>query len=101
MESALDVDRGRLAELCRRWQVVELALFGSQARGDARPDSDVDVLVTLDEAAPWSGWDMMTLRDELAALFGRPVDLVEERAVVNPYRRRSMLRDKRVLYARG
>lgn len=99
MESALDVDRARLVDLCRRWQVVELSLFGSQARGEARPDSDVDLLVTFEDGAPWSSWDVIAFRDELSALFGRPVDLIEERALRNPYRKTAILRDKRVIYA--
>jgi hypothetical protein len=89
----------RLDELCRRWQIRELALFGSMARGDARSESDVDLLVRFDAAAPWSAWDLLDLRSELAELFSREVDIVEERSLVNPFRRRSILRDKRVLYA--
>jgi predicted nucleotidyltransferase len=91
--------REALTELCRRWRVAELALFGSVARGDSRPDSDVDLLVTFEPNASWSSLDLVDMRDELTRLFGRPVDLVEERAVRNPYRRASMLRDKSVLYA--
>jgi predicted nucleotidyltransferase len=91
--------REALAQLCRRWRVTELALFGSAARGDARSDSDVDLMVTFQPDAPWSSLDLVDMRDELARLFGRRVDLVEEKAVRNPYRRASMLRDKSVLYA--
>lgn len=91
--------REALTELCRRWRVTELALFGSAARAESRADSDVDLLVTFQPNAPWSSLDLVDMRDELARLFGRPVDLVEERAVRNPYRRASMLRDKSVLYA--
>jgi hypothetical protein len=89
----------RLTEICGRWQIRELALFGSVARGDYSPQSDVDVLIQFDSSAPWSAWDLLDLRAELTELFGRNVDLVEERSLVNPFRRRSILRDKRVLYA--
>ncbi len=89
----------RLAELCRRWKIRELSLFGSQARGDARPDSDVDLLVDYDPAADWSLLDTARLRAELAELFGRPVDLVRERNVTNPYRLASIRRDRRLLHA--
>lgn len=99
MDSGIDVDRKRLEELCRRWRVTELSLFGSRARGNPRPDSDVDVLVTFAEDAPWSGWDLVRMQDELAEMFGRPVDLIESRAIRNPIRRKSIMRDKRVLYA--
>jgi predicted nucleotidyltransferase len=88
-----------LADLCRRWRILELSVFGSVARGSDRMDSDVDLLVTFDPDAPWSTLDIMDLREELASLFGRNVDLVEERAIRNPYRKASILRDKSVLYA--
>ena len=88
-----------LAELCRRWRIVELSVFGSVARGSERTDSDVDLLVTFDPDAPWSTLDLVDLREELAGLFGRSVDLIEERAIRNPYRKASILRDKSVLYA--
>lgn len=74
-------------------------MFGSVARGEARADSDVDVLVTFDPDAPWSLMDIVRMQDELREIFGRKVDLVEEPAIRNPYRRRTILRDKKVLYA--
>ena len=88
-----------LTDLCRRWRIRELSVFGSVARGSSRVDSDVDLLVTFDPDAPWSTLDIVDLRQELASLFGRNVDLVEERAIRNPYRKASILRDKSVLYA--
>lgn len=91
--------RQSLADLCRRWRILELSVFGSIARGSSRADSDVDLLVTFDPNAPWSTLDIVDLREELANLFGRNVDLVEERAIRNPYRKASALRDKSVLYA--
>lgn len=91
--------RETLAALCRRWRIRELSVFGSVARGSYRADSDVDLLVVFDPDAPWSTLDIVDLREELADLFGRNVDLVEERAIRNPYRKASILRDKSVLYA--
>ncbi len=92
------VPRQALAELCQRWSVRELALFGSAVRDDFRPESDVDLLVTFADDAQVSLADFVTLRDELAVLFGRKVDLVEEKGLRNPYRRRSILRDKMTVY---
>jgi hypothetical protein len=89
----------RLEALCRRWKIRELSLFGSQARDEARPDSDVDLLVDDDPTADWSLLDIARLRAELSELFGRPVDLVRERNVTNPNRLASIRRDRRPLYA--
>ena len=91
------VDLDRLAEICRRFGVVELDLFGSAARGTATESSDVDVLYVL---APGSGlgFSVNRLEDELASVFGRPVDLVSKRAL-HPLLRDEVLADARVLYA--
>lgn len=89
----------RLKALCRRWKIRELSLFGSQARDEAQPDSDIDLLVDYDPGADWSLLDTARLRAELAELFGRPVDLVRERNITNPYRLASIRRDRRPLYA--
>ena len=93
-----------LVRLCRRWRITELALFGSALRSDNRPDSDIDLLVTFAPEAGWSGWDLVTIQDELATLFGRKVDLVERAAVEhseNWIRRRHILSHAESLYVEG
>src|SRR5271155_4046310 len=91
--------REALTDLCRRWRILELSVFGSVARGSSRADSDVDLLVTFRPDAPWSTLDLVDLREELEKLFDRRIDLIEEKAIRNPYRKASILRDKSVLYA--
>ena len=92
---AIDVPKEKLRDFCRKWKVTEFALFGSVTRPeDFREDSDVDVLVRFAEDAPWSLFDWVTMEEELAAIFGRPVDLVERPAVEksdNRFRKRSIL----------
>lgn len=89
----------QIAEFCRRWKVTEFAVFGSVLRSDFRNDSDVDVLVSFDDGADWSLFDLVTMQQELAEIFGRSVDLVEEAALRNPYRRRAILETRQILYA--
>jgi predicted nucleotidyltransferase len=96
---AMPMPMTELEAFRRRWRVASLALFGSVVREDFRPDSDVDVLVTFDDGAGWSLADMVRMKDELTDIFGRDVDLVEERALRNPFRRRAILREKEVLLA--
>ncbi|UYN97905.1 MAG: nucleotidyltransferase family protein [Enhydrobacter sp.] len=91
-------DPEAVAVFCRRWQIKELSLFGSMARGEAGPASDADVLVAFQPGEHWDLWDMVDMREELAGLFGRPVDVVVDGAVKNPVRRQAILRDKRPLY---
>ncbi len=94
----LQLDR-RLADFCQKWRVRELSLFGSALRDDFGADSDVDVLVSFEPRADWSLLDLVVMKEELSALLGRDVDLVEQEALRNPYRRAAILNSKRVLYA--
>ena len=95
----LDVSAGKLEAFCRTWKVKELSLFGSVLRDDFGPDSDIDVLVVFAEDAEWSLWDIVEIRDELKTLFGREVDLVEKRALRNPFRKHEILKTHEVIYA--
>lgn len=93
----LDVDAARLADVCERYGVAELAVFGSVARGVATPTSDVDLLYVM---APGRslGFSINRLEDELVAVFGRQVDLVAKRAV-HRMLRDHVLAEARTMYA--
>lgn len=102
MSPSVPIDRGKIAEFCRRWKITELALFGSVLRDEFRPDSDVDMLVTFAPEADWSLFDHMTMEEELSAIFGRKVDLVSRRAIErsrNWIRRRAILQAAKPFYA--
>jgi len=81
MTARISLDRDRLVDFCKRWQIVELALFGSVLRDDFRPESDVDVLVRFAPDAHYGLFDLVHMQDELSELLGRKVDLVEREAV--------------------
>jgi predicted nucleotidyltransferase len=97
-ETAPPTDRRKLAALCRKYHVRRLGLFGSTARGEAAPGSDVDLLVEFEPGRAPSFWAEPEMRDAFGALFGRRVDLVPPAVLENPYRRKSILRDLKVLY---
>jgi len=99
MGARIAIDRGRIADLCRKWQVTELALFGSVLRDDFGPDSDVDVLVTFAPGAPWSLFDLVDMMDELEGVLGRKVHLVESEGMRNPIRRRAILSSREIIHA--
>ncbi len=99
MPLAIPIDRTRLAEFCRKWRVKELSIFGSALREDFQPDSDVDVLVAFAEDAEWDLWDHLHAEEELEQFLGREVDLVEEEALRNPFRRHHILNHREIIYA--
>ncbi len=98
LESAIAPLTERIAEICRRYHVRELAVFGSAARGDIRPDSDIDLLVEFEPDARIGLFKFAAMEQELAALFGRKVDLVTKPGL-KPWIRPHVLRDAKILYA--
>ena len=101
MVSEIELHQEELRALCRRFQVRRLDLFGSAARGDFDPEhSDIDFIVKFDRSAPQHPFDAyFGLKEELEALFGRKVDLVELSAVRNPYLRASIEQSRENVYA--
>ena len=87
----------QLAELCRKYGIAELSVFGSVARGDAQPGSDVDLLYVR---VPGNdlGMSYFALQEDLEKLFGRPVDLVPKEGLHRVIRDQ-VLSDAQVLYA--
>lgn len=93
----IEIDRGHLADSCRRHHIRRLALFGSVLRPDFRSDSDVDVLV---EFAPGGtpGFAFFAIQEELSALIGRRVEL-HTPGFLSPYFRDRVRAEAEVLYA--
>ena len=100
MSPFIDDHRAALEELCRRYRVRSLFLFGSAARDDFDPEcSDVDLLVEF-EALPPGGYAdaYFGLREALEDLFDRAVDLVALSAIRNPYMKADIERTRTPLY---
>jgi hypothetical protein len=72
--------------------VSHAALFGSRARGDARPDSDIDIMVEFDPGAHVTIFNYAGLKDYIAGLFDSPVDVVS-REGLKPYVRPAVITD--------
>jgi uncharacterized protein len=71
----------RLQPFCAKHPIRRLEIFGSAARGEIGPDSDVDLLVTLDDSAPVSTAELLEMAGEAEELVGRPVDFVLRRSL--------------------
>jgi predicted nucleotidyltransferase len=100
MHRVIETNRQALAELCLRFHVRRLDVFGSAAAGDLRADSDLDFLVEFRPV------DLMTVADQyfglleaLQRLFGRPVDLLTNRSLKNPYFVDSVEQTRQLVYA--
>jgi uncharacterized protein len=96
LASGIEIPTRDIAELCRRYRVQEMAIFGSAARGEMHPDSDIDIMVEFQSDAD-TGWEFFALEEDLSRLFGRKVDLGTKRSL-KPWVRPSALRDALVIY---
>lgn len=102
MTVRIEIPSERLALFCKRWQVSELALFGSVLRDDFGPESDIDVLIGFRKEARHTLFDLVDMEEELKAIFDRKVDLVERAGIEqsrNHLRRKNILRSAETIYA--
>lgn len=102
MYADLELKRERVAELCRRFGVLRLDVFGSAVRDDFDPErSDIDLLVSLEDVPPVEySRHYFDLKDGLERLFGRRVDLVTEPSLENPFFKARVLSERLPIYAR-
>ncbi|NJR67700.1 MAG: nucleotidyltransferase family protein [Synechococcales cyanobacterium CRU_2_2] len=101
MKTAIELPMNQIAEFCQKWQITELALFGSVLRDDFRPDSDIDVMVQFHPDAHPTFFDLTYMEDELKILFQRDVDLVTRKGIEtsrNYLRREAILSSTQVIY---
>ena len=87
-----------LGELCRRYQVKELSLFGSAARGEMRAESDIDLMVEFELGVRMGLVRFESFVEDLEALTGRKVDVVTKRGL-KPWIRPRVLEEARIVYA--
>jgi len=99
MRQAFDVPQPALEGLCQKYRIKKLTLFGSAARGEIGPDSDIDLMVEFEPDEAPSLWDFPEMEAEFSKLFGgRKVDLVPPQVLDNPHRRKTIVPEARILY---
>jgi predicted nucleotidyltransferase len=94
----ITVSDEEIAAICKRYHIRELSLFGSAARGEMTPDSDVDLLVDFEPEARIGLLELSAMTREFSHLIGRRADVAIKRAL-KPRVRPAVLSDARVLYA--
>ncbi|MCC7059001.1 MAG: nucleotidyltransferase family protein [Burkholderiaceae bacterium] len=98
MHPSLNIDEAVLARFCEKHHIRRLSLFGSQLKGTARPDSDIDLLVEFEPAHTPTLFTMAGMEIELTELLGRKVDL-RTAGDLSRYFRDEVVRMARVQYA--
>ena len=88
MDSIVREHRAEILAIAARHGARSIRLFGSLARGEARPDSDIDLLVELEPGR--SLLDLVAIKQDLEDVLGRPVDVLTERSL-SPYLRDRVL----------
>ncbi len=95
----LRIPKKEIAALCRKYGVKKLSVFGSAARGEMNPESDVDLMLEFDPASKTSLWDYPAMQDDFSALFDhRKVEFASPEILRNPFRRKTILPDLKTLY---
>lgn len=93
----------KIAEFCQKWEIVEFALFGSVLRDDFNSNSDIDCLVEFSRYADWSLFDRVKMKEELALILARKVDLVNRKSIENSenwLRKQEILKSTKVIYVK-
>ena len=93
----LKIDETGLKEICRRYGIEFMGVFGSAARGENRPDSDVDVLVRFSPDSRGGYFKLVEVEDLLGQRLGRKVDLVSQGGL-SPYIKDRVYSDLKVIY---
>jgi predicted nucleotidyltransferase len=93
------VEPARLESIAARYGIRSFALFGSAARGEAGPESDVDIVIELEPTSTMGLLEHARVAEELSRVFGRPVDLVTWNAL-RPRMRADVEREAITLYPR-
>jgi predicted nucleotidyltransferase len=96
--AGIELPEAKIADICRRHQVRELFLFGSAARGEMRPDSDIGLLVDFLPGARPGLLGISAMTRELTSRLGRRVDLAVKPAL-KPLIQPGVLAEARLIYA--
>jgi len=93
------ISRKELSTLANRYRIKRLNIFGSAARDELEPESDIDLMVEFEKGQAPSLWASQQLQDDFSRLFGgRSVDIASPEILRNPYRRKTIEPDLKVLY---
>ena len=96
--NGLSVEQSKIENICRKFNIIELSIFGSAIRKDFRPESDIDLLVTYKPKSKITLFDEADLSNEFSELFNREIDIVDIRGLRNPIRKEQILANREIIY---
>ncbi len=99
VKERLQASPSQIADFCQRWNIIELALFGSILRDDFRPDSDIDILASFALNTSWNLFDFIQMQEQLESMLGRDIDLTQKQQINNPFSRKEILRTCHIIYS--
>lgn len=97
----INIQEEQLKEICKRYLIRELAVFGSALRQDFNDKSDVDLLIEFEPESGITLFNIVDLKEEFEKLFGRDVDIVSKKAIQqsrNHLKRKAILANFKVIY---
>jgi predicted nucleotidyltransferase len=100
--NSVEIPDDQLIHFCQRWEVSQLAIFGTAFREKHTQSSDLDLLVLFKPDIQWGLYDLVTMENELKIIFGKEIDLIEKNAVKNSQnyiRRKGILDGARVAFS--
>jgi hypothetical protein len=97
--NVIDLNIERIRKLCTKHKVNKLFVFGSVLKDTFNKESDIDLVVDFEKVDLSDYADnYFDLKDQLESIFNRPVDLLEEKGIRNPYLRRQIDIEKKLIY---
>jgi predicted nucleotidyltransferase len=101
MQTIIENNLPKLKELCQKYDIKTMYVFGSASSDDFKEDSDIDILINFKEGISIEKYtdNYFELHYKLEELFNRKIDLVTENSLANPYLKDSIDKTKKLLYA--
>lgn len=96
--NGINFSNNEIADLCKKYGIKEMSLFGSVLSDKFNDKSDIDVMITFLPQLHRSYFDLLEIQEQLSGIMGKNVDLVEKEAIKNPYRRKSIFKNLQVIY---
>ena len=98
-KNGIFLNYNEVINLCKKYFIIELSVFGSSLRDDFTQNSDVDILVSFEQNSKITLFDIIELENDFTKILNRKVDVVEKESLRNPIRKNKILSTREIIYA--